>query len=165
MRFLSRYQNVVTKNKIVALYWIITGVSLLDGLLYTFGTKFSVFHIFETVVPVIDFLVLVSVICVYLLTIKIIKNHQKNSLNHRILQKTNKLATVLTLVILSTLMFLYVIYPLIVVTSEPFRSRVGNIWKSWLNFALLAAYLLTYVNSFANAVLFLTMNRKSTEKS
>ena len=164
MRFLNKYQNVVTKNKIIALCWIITGVSLLDGLLYTVGTKFRVFHISKTVVHVVDFLILLSVISVYLLTIKVIKDHQKNSINQRFLQKINKLVTVLASRILSTVVFLYVIYTLIAVASEVFRSRIENTWKSWLNFALLAAYLLTCVNSFANAVLFLTMNRKSKEK-
>ena len=45
MRFLIRYQLVVTKQKIMATCSVITLVSLFEGLLYAFGSKlvFSIF--------------------------------------------------------------------------------------------------------------------------
>ena len=43
-------------------------------------------------------------------------------------------------------------------------NKVNDVGKSWLDFALLAGFLLTYANSFANAVLFLTMNKETKEK-
>ena len=105
-----------------------------------------------------------SVVIVYLLTIRVVRVHRKNSLNKTILQNTDRTITVLASKILITIVLLYGFYTFVAVAYEVFIDKVENGWKSWFNFALLVAYLMTYVNSFANALLFLTMNKKSKEK-
>ena len=164
MRFLNRYQLVVTKRKVLVTCLIITIFSSCEGLLYALGTKFNFLEISKNVIHVIDFAVFMSVVIVYLLTIRVVRVHRKNSLNKTILQNTDRTITVLASKILITIVLLYGFYTFVAVAYEVFIDKVENGWKSWFNFALLVAYLLTYVNSFANALLFLTMNKKSKEK-
>ena len=62
MRFFNRYPVVVTKRKIIATCSVITFVSLCEGLLYAFGSKFNFFHVSRNFVHVIDFFVFASVV-------------------------------------------------------------------------------------------------------
>ena len=164
MRFLIRYQLVVTKQKIMATCSVITFVSLFEGLLYAFGSKFSFFDISKNVVYVIDFIVFVSVIIIYLLTMKVVRGHQSNSTNQVLLKNITRTITILVSKILMTIVSFYGIYISIVVVYMAYINKVNDVGKSWLDFALLAGFLLTYANSFANAVLFLTMNKETKEK-
>ena len=164
MRFLIRYQLVVTKQKIIAVCLIITFVSLFEGLLYAFGSKFNFFDISKNVVHGIDFIVFVSVVIIYLLTMKVVRDHRNNSTNQALLKNINKTVTILASKILIAIVSFYGIYISIAVVYMAYINKVNDAGKSWLNFALLAGYLITYANSFANAVLFLTMNKMTKEK-
>ena len=164
MRFLNRYQIVVTKQKVLVTCLIITIFSSCEGLLYALGTKFNFLEFSKNVIHAIDFAVFISVVIVYLLTIRVVMVHRKNSINKNILQNTDKTMTMLASKILITIVLLYGIYIFVAIAYEVYINKVENDWKSWFNFALLVAYLMTYVNSFANALLFLTMNKKSKEK-
>lgn len=82
MRFLNRYQLVVTKQKVLVACLIITIFSSWEGLLYALGTKFNVLEISK---HVIDLAVFISVVTVYLLTIRVVRGYRKNSINKTIL--------------------------------------------------------------------------------
>lgn len=88
----------------------------------------------------------------------------KNSINKTILQNTDRTMTMLVSKVVITFVLLYGIYTFVAIAYELYIKKVENGWKSWFNFALLVAYLMTYVNSVANALLFLTMSKKSKEK-
>ena len=164
MRFLNRYQLVVTKQKVPVACLIITIFSSREGLLYAFGTKFNVLEISKMIINVIDFAVFISVVTVYLLTIRVVRGYRKNSINKTILQNTDRTMTMLVSKVVITFVLLYGIYTFVAIAYELYINKVENGWKSWFNFALLVAYLMTYVNSVANALLFLTMSKKSKEK-
>ena len=116
------------------------------------------------VIHVIDFAVFVSVVTVYLLTIRVVRGYRKNSINKTILQNTDRTMTMLVSKVVITFVLLYGIYTFVAIAYELYINKVENGWKSWFNFALLVAYLMTCVNSVANALLFLTMSKKSKEK-
>ena len=164
MRFLIRYQLVVTKQKIIAVCLVITFVSLSEGLLYAFGSKFNFFDISKNFVHVIDFIAFISVIIIYLLTMKVVREHQSNSINQALMKNINRTVTILASKILMTIVSFYGIYISIAVVYMTYIHKVNDVGKSWLNFALFCGYLITYANSFTNAVLFLTMNKNTKEK-
>ena len=164
MRFLNRYPVVVTKQKIIAACIVVTFVSLWEGLLYAFGSKFNFLNISKNIVHVIDFFAFVSVVVIYLLTVKVVRDHQNNATNRTLLQNVSKTVTILASKILVSISSLYGIYTAIAVMYMVYINKVKDDLKPWLNFALLAGYLLIYVNSFANAVLFLTFSKKPKKK-
>ena len=164
MRYLNRYQYVVNKQRVIITCCIITSVSICDGLIYSLGTKFSVFYISTTIVKVIDFFVFTSIVVTYLLTVKIVRDHLKNSTNKRLLQNVNRTVTKLASRMLFLLFSSFGIYTTIHVICSVYIKKVENTGKSWPNFALFCTYLIMYCNSLANAVLFLINNKKVKEK-
>ena len=164
MRFLNRYHHVVTKQRTLISYCTITLVSLCEGLLYTLGTELNIFNICKTAVYVIDFFVIASVTTIYLLAVKVVKDYQKDSRNKSLFRNVNRSVTILASRILAIILILCGTYIIVSITYTILLTKVGLTGKSWLNFGIFLAYLITYCNSFANATLFLTTYKRSREK-
>ena len=164
MRYLNRYQYVVNKQRVITTCCIITSVSICDGLIYSLGTKFSVFYISTTIVKAIDFFVFTSIVVTYLLTVKTVRGHLKNSTSKRLLQNVNRTVTKLASRMLIFLFSSFGIYTTIYVIYSVYIKKAGKAGESWPNFALFCTYLIMYCNSLANAVLFLINNKKVKEK-
>ena len=159
MRYLNRYSLVVTRKKVLTTSFIIYLLSFLQGMLYVLGTKFDVFEKLKQVAVGIDFVIALFVVGIYLLTIKVVKEHRSNSQNRDFLANVDRKITHLAAKILLAVLILYGAYIVISVCHMILDKKLKGNAKAWLNFALHFGYLLTYCNSFTNAVLFLTMNK------
>ena len=159
MRYLNRYSLVVTRKKVLTTSFIIYLLSFLQGMLYVLGTKFDVFEKLKQVAVGIDFVIALFVVGIYLLTIKVVKEHRNNSQNRDFLANVDRKITHLAAKILLAVLILYGAYIVISVCHMILDKKLKGNAKAWLNFALHFGYLLTYCNSFTNAVLFLTMNK------
>ena len=159
MRYLNRYSLVVTRKKVLTTSFIIYLLSFLQGMLYVLGTKFDVFEKLKQVAVGIDFVIALFVVGIYLLTIKVVKEHRNNSQNRDFLANVDRKITHLAAKILLAVLILYGAYIVISVCHIILDKKLKGNAKAWLNFALHFGYLLTYCNSFTNAVLFLTMNK------
>ena len=159
MRYLNRYSLVVTRKKVLTTSFIIYLLSFLQGMLYVLGTKFDVFEKLKQVAVGIDFVIALFVVGIYVLTIKVVKEHRSNSQNRDFLANVDRKITHLAAKILLAVLILYGAYIVISVCHMILDKKLKGNAKAWLNFALHFGYLLTYCNSFTNAVLFLTMNK------
>ena len=159
MRYLNRYSLVVTRKKVLTTSFIIYLLSFLQGMLYVLGTKFDVFEKLKQVAVGIDFVIALFVVGIYLLTIKVVKDHRKTSQNRDFLENVDRKITQLASQILLAVLILYGAYIVISVCHIILDKKLKGNARAWLNFALHFGYLLTYCNSFTNAVLFLTMNK------
>ena len=164
MRFLNRYHYVVTKQRIIISCYAITFISFCVALLYSLGTQLNIFAICKATVHVIDFFVVTLIISIYLLTVKILRDHQRNSKNKEILKNVNKRVAVLAYRILVIISMFYGVYIIISISYTIFVNKVGQAGKSWLSFTLFCGYLITYFNSFTNAAVFLATFKRSREK-
>ena len=164
MSYLNKYSVVVTRRRVFTATFIIYLLSFFQGLLYVLGTKFDVFEKMKQVAVGIDFFIALFVVGIYLLTIKVVKEHRNNSQNRDFLANVDRKITHLAAKILLAVLILYGAYIVISVCHIILDKKLKGNAKAWLNFALHFGYLLTYCNSFANAVLFLTMNKEAKPK-
>lgn len=164
-RFLNTYHDVVTMQRTLVSCCTITLVSLCEGLLYTLGTELNIFDICKTAVYVVNLFIAASVTIIYLLAVKVVKDHQKDSRDKSLFRNVNRSVIILVSKILAIILVLYSIYIIVSITYIVIITKVGLTGKSWLNFGLFWGYLTTYCNSFANAVLFLTTFKRSREKT
>ena len=161
MRFLNKYSLVVTKRKVSVALTVICLLSFFQAMLYVLGTKYNIFQTTKKVAIGIDFVIAFLVISIYLLTIKIVRDYHMNSQNRNLLSKTNRTVTRLASKILLAIFLFYISYISISTCHFLLDKKVKKDEKSWLNFALHFGYILTYCNSFVNAILFLTMNKNA----
>ena len=159
MSYLNKYSVVVTRRRVFTATFIIYLLSFFQGLLYVLGTKFDVFEKMKQVAVGIDFVIALFVVGIYLLTIKVVKDHRKTSQNRDFLENVDRKITQLASQILLAVLILYGAYIVISVCHIILDKKLKGNARAWLNFALHFGYLLTYCNSFTNAVLFLTMNK------
>ena len=164
MSYLNKYSVVVTRRRVFTATFIIYLLSFFQGLLYVLGTKFDVFEKMKQVAVGIDFFIALFVVGIYLLTIKVVKDHRKTSQNRDFLENVDRKITQLASQILLAVLILYGAYIVISVCHIILDKKLKGNARAWLNFALHFGYLLTYCNSFANAVLFLTMNKEAKPK-
>ena len=161
MRFLNRYTEIINKAKVYCLLVVVTALSICQSLLYVMGTKMNMFIDFRKIAVTIDFIMAFAVLLFHTLTIRALRNHRKNVTNNKLLKDVDKAVTSLASKILFTVVMFYSIYVFISVLHFLFDKKVSGLAKSWLNFALIFSYLIVYCNSFVNAILFLTMNKRS----
>ena len=159
MRFLNRYHSFITKQRTLISCCAITLVSLCEGLLYTLRTELNIFDICKTVVYVIDFFVVASVITIYLLAVKVVKDYENDCRNKSLFRIVNRRVKKLASRVLAIILIFYGTYIILSITYAIITTKVGRIGKSWLNFGLFLGYLITYCNSF-----FLTTCKRSREK-
>ena len=161
MRYLNRYSLVVTRRRVFTASFIIYLLSFFQGMLYALGTKFDVFQKTKQIGVGIDFTIALFVVGIYLLTIKVVKEHRNNSKNRNFLASTDRKITQLAAKILLAVLIFYGAYIAISVGHIILDKKLKGNAKAWLNFAVHCGYVLTYCNSFTNAVLFLTMNKEA----
>lgn len=133
-------------------------------MLYVIGTKYYVFEKTKKIAVGIDFIIALTVVGIYLVTMKVVRDYRMNSQNRGLLSNVDRTITRLASKILLTILVFYGAYIVISIFYFLVHKKFENSRKSWLNFALHFGYVLTYCNSFVNAVLFLTMNKKAKSK-
>ena len=164
MRYLNRYSTVVTRRRVFTALSLICALSFFQAMLYVIGTKYDVFEKTKKLAVGIDFIMALTVIGIYLLTMKVVRDYHMNSTNRDLLSNVDRTITRLASKILFTILVFYGAYIVISIFYFLMHKKFENNRKSWLNFALHFGYVLTYCNSFVNAVLFLTMNKKAKSK-
>lgn len=107
MHFFNRYHHVVTKPRTLISCFTITLVSLCEGLLYNLGIKLKIFHICKTVVYLIEFFVVASVIAIYVFAVKLVKDYQKDYRNKSLSRNFSRSVTILASRILAIILILY----------------------------------------------------------
>ena len=93
MRFLSRYSLVVTRRRVSLALSLIFLFCFFQTMLYWLGTKYDVFTITKQVAIGTYLLIAFFVVILYLLTIKIVRDHHMNFQNRDLLSKTDRAVT------------------------------------------------------------------------
>ena len=158
IRYLKRYTEVVTKKKVIIACISIGIHSLFQGTSFVLGSTYKFFDISRMIAAAADILIVLFII------MKIIKDHQRRSVNRNLLKSVNKKITTLASKILVTIGIFYGIYAVSKVAHVILKTKVKGPDKSWLYFTLHLSYLMLYCNSLGNAIVFLTMDQRLMRK-
>ena len=164
IRYLKRYTEVVTKKKVIIACISIGIHSLFQGTSFVLGSTYKFFDISRMIAAAADILIVLFIIIVYLYSVKIIKDHQRRSVNRNLLKSVNKKITTLASKILVTIGIFYGIYAVSKVAHVILKTKVKGPDESWLYFTLHLSYLMLYCNSLGNAIVFLTMDQRLMRK-
>ena len=164
MKYLNRYSQVVTDIRIkctLALVWM---SSLIQALVYVCGTQLNFFAKAKKVTVGIDAVIALSVLLFYVMTIRVIRNYRNHAENRQVLKGVDKVVTRLASKILLSIIVFYISYVIISLTHSALISKYQHTKKRWLEFSLFVGYILTYCNSFVNALIFLGVNKPAKER-
>lgn len=164
IRYLKRYTEDVTKKKVIIACISIGIHSLFQGTSFVLGSTYKFFDISRMIAAAADILIVLFIIIVYLYSVKIIKDHQRRSVNRDLLKSVNKKIITLASKILVTIGIFYGIYAVSKVAHVILKTKVKGPDKSWLYFTLHLSYLMLYCNSLGNAIVFLTMDQRLMRK-
>lgn len=160
MKYLNRYSEVIKLWKINAAMAIIILLSLMQGLLGAFGTHTDVFEKVNLIVVSIDMVIILLIFLIYIMTIMVVRKHKSTTINKDILRNIDRSVTSMSARILVALVVLYTPYLATTVMHHSLIDKSQGKKRQDLNFALFAGYELICVNSFANAVIFLTLHKQ-----
>ena len=161
IRYLNRYHEVVTSWKIIVAMVAAVLLAVLQALLDLIGTTFNVFEEINIISAVIDIITISIIVLTYITTVKVVKKHKQCSLNKNVLGNVDKQVTSMSQRILLALILLYTPYLFSTMMHHWIIDKSRGELRKNLNFFLFVGYGLIPLNSFANAVIFLTLNKKT----
>ena len=164
MRNLKRVAVVLPYWKVHLAVAIAIFVALLHGIFYVIGTRLHVFAKVSLVAIIIDIFLLLVVFLAYFMMIFIVKKQKSEVARRQVLNNVDQLITRLATKILITVACCYFPYVTLTFLRSIFIDKTTGETRKWLHFALLLSYILTFTNSFANAIIFLNLNKKAREK-
>ena len=161
MKHLKRYCTLAHNWKVRFAVGTVICFALLQGVIQTIATELNVFAQINIIVAVIDGLVIFAVFIGYIMTITVVKKHKENSICSDVLNNADQIVTRTASRIIIAVIIFYIPYLILHVLRHSIIDE--RTWKKrrWLNFTLFVCYELIFANSFANAVIFLNINRKS----
>jgi len=160
IRYLTRYAEKFTHKRVNIALIIVCVLSILQASLYVVGTEYNFFKGGKRIAVIIDVLIALSVFFFYLLAIREIKRHNRNTAAKSVgLQSINQsMVKVASKILLSILLF-YISYVIISFSHSILIDKVNSKTKQILDFLLICSYIFTYCNSFVNAAIFLGVNK------
>ncbi|XP_057302650.1 5-hydroxytryptamine receptor 1B-like [Hydractinia symbiolongicarpus] len=165
VRFLNNFSKVLTKRRMHLILANIFVMSLVQSGLYVYGTQLKKRVLSRYISVTIDFFIVLAIIALYLLSIKRMRQYRRNSNFKKTIKKIDQRMTRLSSKILLSIGLIYSVYIIVAIPHAMLNNQVYGVWKQWLEFALILAYVLTFWNAFINAVLFLNANKKSRKRS
>ena len=164
MKYLNRYSEFVTNNRMKVTLFLVWLLSLLQALVYVFGTQLQFFDKGKKVIVAIDAVVALLVVSLYIMTIRVVRSHRNNAQNRELLKNVDKSVTSLATKILISIIVFYISYVIISFTHSTLIKKSEGQKKQWLEFSLFIGYILTYCNSSVNALIFLSLNKPAQKR-
>ena len=164
VKYAANYYTIMTGFRLKVMVLTMVVLSFAQAMMYVLGTKFDFFEISKRIAVFVDFLIASSVLVVYILAVRAVRSYKINSVNRGILQVADNKVTLVASRILLTIVLFYLAYVAIALTHSIMHQKLTGIPKKVLDFMLLFSYMLAYANSFTNAVIFLSFNKRLIHK-
>ena len=161
MRYLQRYQVIMTKSRAGAVIAFGFGLSLLICTAYTISSVHGIFQWVNMVIILIDLAAAVTVYIAYKKVYSEVKQHLKRIENVRTSSQAPPYAVAMIHTILFILVSTFVCYiPYEMMNAFLFfKVQINNQGlSSNLSLAVLSTHLLVYLNSCSNAIIFVYKN-------
>lgn len=161
MKYLQRYDSIITKQRAVGLMVISYVASIGMGLSYTLSTIYGIFQWVNMVILLADMAAIVIIYAAYLEAYSKVKQHLKKTKQLRKSSNAPSYAVAMIMTILLILGAVFICYvPYVIVGMFGFY-RVEfqrKLLSSGLSMGIYLTYLLVYLNSCLNAVIFIYKN-------
>ena len=159
MRYLNRYFEVAQSWRLHGAVLIAILLSFLQGILRGVGTMLNHFEIVDRIALAIDLCVVLAVFLTYTQTVRVVRKHSNLTVNKTMINNVDQRVTSMASRILLALVLFYMPYVIMaalrpVIIDNSSGERLQN-----LHFVLFLTYELIFVNSFANAIIFLTLHQ------
>ena len=172
MKYLTRYAQIVTRERIYMICLANIVMSLVVGVSYTLTTIYDVYDAVNTIILIFDSTLVILTFSAYLVTFRKIHRHIKNKENLRMRKNRRSkkkrsdrpvYATTMMKVIAKIRAAVWIAYtPYITVSLVwSFAKDMYRTNENLLSFVLYLSYLLVYMNSTMNAVIFFNGNEAS----
>ena len=165
MKYLQSNSVVIKSWKVHVSVVIVLFLSFLEGVIHAIGTTLEVFADMNIVQAITDILLMFVVFVAYMKTIIVIKK-QKNDVNnhHDVLVNLDHVITRLVSKMIVAGVVCYVPYIALTILRPSIIDKANVENRKWLHFALFLSYELIFSNASANALIFLSSNKKSRSK-
>lgn len=164
MKYLNRYAEIMKKWITKMVFVFVFLFSFLQAILYICGTQLMFFHQAKKIAVAIDACIAISVVIVYVLTVRVVRNHRRDAASKDMLLAVDRVITNVAAKILLAVVIFYIPYIITSGLYAKFDGKVNGEVQRWLSFTVFIGFLLTYCNTIANALVFLTLNRKAKQK-
>lgn len=164
MKYLKSYFKLTKTWKIRTAVIGIIFMSLMQGVLHVIGIRSNLFDHIKLGVAIIDAVIICCLFAAYIMTIIIVKKRKKDSASIQVLFNLDQVITKSATRISLAVALFYIPYICFTILRSSLLDQSGVREHEWLNFSTFVAYELIFANSFANAVIFLVLNRKSKKK-
>lgn len=155
MKYLTQYSIFVKKWRLSSGMVGVLFLSFLQSVIHFLGLALRRSSEAGILSLLLDVTVLVSTYAVYILTVRIVRMHRKDSANRDTLCVVDNTISSVATKVLFGLTVCYIPYLLFIMVKSPFGDQ-----DQLLNFILCVTYELTFANSFVNAFIFVTCNRR-----
>lgn len=161
MKYLNKYGDRMKSCIIKTVFVFIILLSFSQATLYVLGTQLSFFHQAKIVAVSIDMCIASSVFVVYYWTIRVVRNHRCNELSKDLLLTVDRVVTNIAAKIVLAVVVFYLPYIITASVYSRFNGKVNGDTQKLMSFMVFVGFILTYCNTIANAVIFLTLNKKT----
>ncbi|XP_057290019.1 G-protein coupled receptor 176-like [Hydractinia symbiolongicarpus] len=160
MRYLNRYAQVMTKTRVMIMQAAVVLLSLTQAMVYVLGTQLNFLSKAKRITVGIDAVIAISVFTLYIMTVRVVRKHSKRTECRDMLETVDTTVTRTASRILTAIVICYIPYIIVSFAHAAVSKKWDGIKKQWLEYALLLGFVLTYCNSFVNAIIFLSLNKK-----
>ncbi|XP_057290290.1 uncharacterized protein LOC130612979 [Hydractinia symbiolongicarpus] len=160
MRYLNRYAQVITNTRVMIMLTAVVLLSLTQATVYVLGTQLNFLSKAKRIIVGIDAVIAISVFTAYIMTVRVVKGHSKRTECRDMLKAVDTTVTRTASRILTAIVIFYIPYIIVSFTHAAVSEKWDGNKKQWLEYALLLSFVLTYCNSFVNAIIFLSLNKK-----
>ena len=172
MKYLNGYSALVKNWYFPAALCLIIVMSVLETVLQVIGIQLHIYSTINCIAIGIDCCIFFLLIFPYVMTLFVMRGQMRNASDKGILSKVDGIISKMSARIVTSIIIMYLPYVvfctmrIFVGHGERHAGKSGNsLEKSeWFNFCLFVGYLLGLSNSFVNAIVFLSFNRKCRRK-
>ena len=164
MKYLNRYSEVVKAWKLHVAMVITVFLSLVQTSTQVIGVKLHIYRKVKMAGIFVDFIKLLLMIFPYILTMRVVKHHMRNAVNRRMLSKVDKTITSIASRIMVSITILYTPYVMFDVLHIFLDEKTISERFPWIHLSMFIGYQLGIANSFVNAIIFVSFNKKSQRK-
>lgn len=161
VKYLNTYKMKMSEKRTKCLVLFVIIMALLNTLLYTFGSLFGFYKTSWFLVLVIDTIAVILMASFYISATIIIKKRRSKADNANIMKAVDKSITSLTKKFMISIVLFYGLYLIFNFTNMMAHEGSTGKTRSWLEFLLYFGLLIGVTNSVSNALIFISVNKKS----
>ena len=161
MKYLQRYDVIMTKTRAKIMTLFSFAAAVVMGVAYTLSTVYNIFQWVNMVILLADFTAVIIIYTAYIEAYHKVKEHVKNTKGLRKEKGAPSYAiSMITtiLLILGAVFICYVPYVTVGIVGFHKVQIKGEMLPSRVAFAIYMTYLLVYLNSCLNALIFICKN-------